>query len=319
MSDRIIQAHGLTKRFGEFTAVDAIDVEVERGVIFAFLGANGSGKSTTIRMLIGLLTPTAGSITLDGVDVIAHPRRVRERIGYMGQKVSLYAGLTLRENVEFYAGLYGLEPAQLEERWGAVRERFDLRAAEGERPENLPAGVRQRAGLALATLHAPRLLFLDEPTAGVDVESRGLFWELIQDLSDQGVTVFVTTHFLEEADYCDRVAFIDSGRLVADTTPAGLRARWSSGYRIEARLPAGARERVLAELGAAGFAAEAEGDRLLARAPALEAAELALLARVLGPEGAASVRIEQASMNDVFRRLVRDGGAGGPDAAGAGA
>ncbi|HEY8156732.1 MAG TPA: ABC transporter ATP-binding protein [Myxococcota bacterium] len=312
MSDPIILARGLSKRFGEFTAVDGIDVTVERGVIFAFLGANGSGKSTTIRMLIGLLAPSAGSILLDGIDVTQHPRRVRERIGYMGQKVSLYAGLTLRENVEFYAGLYGLAPADLEQRWGSVRERFDLASAEHERPENLPAGVRQRAGLALSTLHAPRLLFLDEPTAGVDVESRGLFWELIQDASDEGVTVFVTTHFLEEADYCDQVAFIDAGKLVADTTPEGLRGRFSTGYRIQARLAPGAHERVLQELARAGFAAEVEGDRLLARAPSLGAAELELLTRLLGPESAASIRIEQASMNDVFRRLVNDGAAAAP-------
>jgi ABC-2 type transport system ATP-binding protein len=240
---------------------------------------------------------------------------VREHIGYMGQKVSLYAGLSLRENVEFYAGLYGLASAELEQRWGAVRERFGLAPAEHERPENLPAGVRQRAGLALATLHAPRLLFLDEPTAGVDVESRGLFWELIQDASEQGVTVFVTTHFLEEADYCDQVAFIDAGKLVADTTPEGLRARYSSGYRIEAKLPAGAHERVLAELGRAGFSAEAQGDRLLARTPALTPADLRLLTRVLGPESAASLRIEQASMNEVFRRLTSGGAAGAPTAA----
>jgi ABC-2 type transport system ATP-binding protein len=307
VSDPIILARSLTRRFGDFTAVDGVDIAVEPGLIFAFLGANGSGKSTTIRMLIGLLTPSAGRVQLDGIDVIQHPRRVRERIGYMGQKVSLYAGLSLRENVEFYAGLYGLEAAQLEQRWGSVRERFDLASAEQQRPEDLPAAVRQRAGLALATLHAPRLLFLDEPTAGVDVESRGLFWELIQDESDAGVTIFVTTHFLEEADYCDQVAFIDAGKLVADTTPEGLRARFSSGYRIEARLASGARERVLAELGRAGFAAEAEGERLVARAASLAPEQLALLARVLGPESAASLRIQQASMNEVFRRLVRDG------------
>jgi ABC-2 type transport system ATP-binding protein len=317
VSEPIILARGLTKRFGDFTAVDAIDIAVEPGVIFAFLGANGSGKSTTIRMLIGLLPPTAGEIRLDGVDVTQHPRRVRERIGYMGQKVSLYAGLTLRENVEFYAGLYGLAEGDLETRWGAVRERFDLAPAEQERPENLPAGVRQRAGLALSTLHAPRLLFLDEPTAGVDVESRGLFWELIQDEAARGVTVFVTTHFLEEADFCDQVAFIDAGKLVADTTPEGLRARWSSGYRIAARIPTGARERVVAELVRAGFEARVEGDRLEARAPALAAEELALLMRVLPAESAASLRIEQASMNEVFRRLVRDGN--GTAAGGAGA
>jgi ABC-2 type transport system ATP-binding protein len=307
MPDAIILARGLTKRFGEFTAVDAIDLAVERGVIYAFLGANGSGKSTTIRMLIGLLTPTAGSIELDGVDVTKHPRRVRERIGYMGQKVSLYAGLSLRENVEFYAGLYGIDAGDLERRWGGVRERFGLADAEHERPENLPAGVRQRAGLALSTLHEPRVLFLDEPTAGVDVESRGLFWELIQDASDRGVTVFVTTHFLEEADYCDRVAFIESGRLVADSTPEGLRARYSSGYRIEAELSAGSQPRVQAELERAGFTAEITGARLVARIPALDGDGLRRLAAALGPEAAASVRIEQASMNDVFRRLIREG------------
>ncbi len=317
MSDAIILARGLSKRFGEFTAVDAIDLEVERGVIFAFLGANGSGKSTTIRMLIGLLTPSAGTIVLDGIDVCAHPRRVRERIGYMGQKVSLYAGLTLRENVEFYAGLYGIAEADLEQRWGAVRERFGLVPAEYERPENLPAGVRQRAGLALSMLHAPRLLFLDEPTAGVDVESRGLFWDLIQDASDEGMTVFVTTHFLEEADYCDRVAFIDAGRLIANSTPEGLRARYSSGYRIEAELTPGSRERVLAELGRAGFTAEAHGDRLVARIAALDSDGLRRLTQVLGPEASASVRIEQASMNDVFRSLIREGAAMTAQAAGA--
>src|SRR6185437_1898197 len=167
MSPAIIEAKGLTKRFGDFTAVDDLHLSVEPGSIFAFLGANGSGKSTTIRMLIGLLRPTAGSVEVDGVDVLRHPRRVRDRIGYMGQKVSLYQGLSLRENVEFYAGLYGLAGEALERRWSELRERFALAEAEGEKVEDLPAGIRQRAGLALSTLHRPRVLFLDEPTAGV--------------------------------------------------------------------------------------------------------------------------------------------------------
>jgi ABC-2 type transport system ATP-binding protein len=203
MSTAIITTTGLTKRFGDFTAVDALSIAVAPGTIFAFLGANGSGKSTTIRMLIGLLRPSAGAITVDGIDVMHEPRRVRDRIGYMGQKVSLYQGLTIGENVEFYAGLYGITPAALGARWGALRERFGLGEAEREKPEDLPAGIRQRAGLALATLHQPPVLFLDEPTAGVDVESRGLFWDVIQDEAAHGVTVFVTTHFLEEVDYCD--------------------------------------------------------------------------------------------------------------------
>jgi ABC-2 type transport system ATP-binding protein len=156
-----------------FHAVDKVDITVAPGAIFAFLGANGSGKSTTIRMLIGLLRPDEGTVEVDGIDVIAHPRRVRDRIGYMGQRVSLYQGLTLRENVEFYAGLYGLGGADLEKRWDALRARFALGEAEREKTEDLPAGIRQRAGLALSIMHRPRVVFLDEPTAGVDVRSRG--------------------------------------------------------------------------------------------------------------------------------------------------
>src|SRR5262249_7621785 len=188
-------------------------------------------QSTTIRMLIGLLRPTEGTVEVDGVDVIHHPRRVRDRIGYMGQKVSLYQGLSIRENAEFYAGLYGLAGADLERRWGALRERFSLADTEQEKPEDLPAGIWQRAGLALSTLHAPRLLFLDEPTAGGDVRSRPLFWELME--AAAGVTVFVTTHFLEETDYCDWVCFINEGRLIADAAPEDIRRRYSGGYRVE--------------------------------------------------------------------------------------
>src|SRR5207244_8895938 len=156
MAPPMIRTRGLTKRFGDFTAVADLSIEVMPGTIFAFLGANGSGKSTTIRMLIGLLRPSAGTVEVDGIDVIRRPRRVRDHIGYMGQKVSLYQGLTLKENVEFYAGLYAIPPTELEKRWGALRQRLTLGEAEGELPENLPAGVRQRAGLALSTLHTPR-------------------------------------------------------------------------------------------------------------------------------------------------------------------
>jgi ABC-2 type transport system ATP-binding protein len=300
----IIAARGLTRKFGDFTAVDDLTIEVQPGSIFAFLGANGSGKSTTIRMLIGLLVPTAGEVHVDGVDVRAEPRRVRERIGYMGQKVSLYQGLSLRENVEFYAGLYGLAGRELEQRWGALRERFSLAEAEGEKPENLPAGLRQRAGLALATLHGPRILFLDEPTAGVDVHSRGLFWEVIQEEADAGITVFVTTHFLEEADYCDWVAFIDAGRLVANAPPEELRASYAAGYRIHAdeALPAPARP----ALEAAGFRIEADGPgRCVLRSGALEPASLAALERAFGRGAAARLRIEQPAMTEVFRGLSR--------------
>jgi drug efflux transport system ATP-binding protein len=302
----IIRARGLTRRFGDFTAVDKVDITVAPGAIFAFLGANGSGKSTTIRMLIGLLRPDEGTVEVDGIDVIAHPRRVRDRIGYMGQRVSLYQGLTLRENVEFYAGLYGLGGADLEKRWDALRARFALGEAEREKTEDLPAGIRQRAGLALSIMHRPRVVFLDEPTAGVDVRSRGLFWELIQEEAEGGATVFVTTHFLEEVDYCDWVSFIDAGRLVADAAPEDLRRRYSAGYRIAVDVSPEARGSAAAALGPAAVATPAG---LTLEVPALEPDVLAALARVAAEHPAARVHIEQPEMTEVFRRVLADAGA----------
>jgi ABC-2 type transport system ATP-binding protein len=304
VSEPIIRAEGLTKRFGEFVAVDDLRLSVERGSIFAFLGANGSGKSTTMRMLIGLLTPTAGKVFVDGVDVIANPRRVRDHVGYMGQKVSLYQGLSLRENIEFYGGLYGLGGPALDTRWGELRERFDLAAAEGERPENLPAGLRQRAGLALSVLHAPQLLFLDEPTAGVDVFSRSLFWDLIRETAESGVTVFVTTHFLEEADYCDWVSFIDAGRLIADAAPEDLRARYSDGYRLVLAAPPGERPALSAALAATGLAPEPCAEGVMLRSRVLDDGLLGRVERALGSAATGSLRVEQAPMNEVFRRLI---------------
>jgi len=307
MADPIIRTRGLTKRFGDFTAVNDLSIEVMPGAIFAFLGANGSGKSTTIRMLIGLLRPTAGTVEVDGVDVIRQPRRVRDHIGYMGQKVSLYQGLSLRENVEFYAGLYGLAGAELEQRWGALRERCALGEAEAEKPEDLPAGIRQRAGLALATLHRPRVLFLDEPTAGVDVRSRGLFWELIQAEADAGVTVFVTTHFLEEVEYCDWAAFIDAGRLIANEEPEALRRRYSDGYRIAVVLPPTGRAAAVAALRPAVSELAETPDGLALRAPALDPPLLATLDRLAA--AGARLHIEQPQMTDVFRRVLAGSGA----------
>jgi ABC-2 type transport system ATP-binding protein len=302
----IIRAGGLTKRFGEFTAVDDLTIEVEPQTIFAFLGANGSGKSTTIRMLIGLLTPTAGTIEVDGIDVIQRPRRVRDHIGYMGQKVSLYQGLSVRENVEFYAGLYGLAGPELEHRWGALGERFSLREAENEKTQDLPAGVRQRAGLAVAILHHPRVLFLDEPTAGVDVHTRGLFWDLIREEVDAGVTAFVTTHFLEEVEYCDRAAFIDAGRLIANAAPEDLRRRYADGYEVEIDLHGGATtgDLDLPPAAAARLRRSAGGLRLTV--PDLDPALLAALDRAA--ERGAGVRIHQPHMTEVFRRLVTSAG-----------
>lgn len=304
MSGAIIRAEGLSRRFGQFTAVDSLSVHVRRGSIFAFLGANGSGKSTTIRMLIGLLRPSAGQIEVDGVDVIRHPRRVRDRIGYMGQKVSLYHGLTLRENAEFYGGLYGLSPRELDRRWGELAERFGLSDAEDADAAEVSAGIRQRAGLALATLHRPRLLFLDEPTAGVDLHSRNVFWDAIREQADAGVTVFVTTHFLEEAEYCDHAALIDRGRLVADAAPEELRRRYRDAYRVEidispAERPAYAA--ALERLDATDIGERAAGLSFAVRR--LSAGLLSFLARSPGGE---AVRITPLPMTEVFRRLLAE-------------
>ena len=296
-----VQLVDLVKRFGDFTAVDDLSITVAPGTIFAFLGANGSGKSTTIRMLIGVLRPTAGTISVDGVDVIRNPRRVRDRIGYMGQRVSLYQGLSIRENVEFYAGLYGIEGAALERRWGALRERMDLGESENERPENLPGGIRQRAGLALATLHEPRVLFLDEPTAGVDVESRGLFWDRIAEEAERGVTVFVTTHFLEEVEYCDWVSFIESGKLIANAAPEELRERHSTGYRIRLAVGADARTGLDRRLREAGFAPRTIDDGIELVTTSLDARTLDVLRASVPPE---AVHIEQPAMTDVFRQIL---------------
>ena len=300
----IIRASHLTKRFGDFTAVDDLGFAVAPGSIFAFLGANGSGKSTTIRMLIGLLTPTAGTVEVAGIDVIRSPRRVRDLIGYMGQRVSLYAGLTLRENLEFYAGLYGLTGTALEQRWGALRERFGLAEAEHENASELPAGVRQRAGLALSTLHRPRVLFLDEPTAGVDVENRLRFWDLIQEEAEAGVTVFVTTHFLEEVEYCDWVCFIDAGKLIANAAPDTIRRRYSAGYRITLALAPDRGAAALRAWREAGVAATATDDGVTVQTPALTPVVFDLLETTAAKGADGGVHIEQPEMGRLFRDLM---------------
>jgi ABC-2 type transport system ATP-binding protein len=299
----IIRTDGLTRRFGDFTAVNDVHLAVQPGTIFAFLGANGSGKSTTIRMLIGLLTPTAGQIEVDGVDVVQHPRKVRDHIGYMGQRVSLYAGLSLRENVEFYAGLYGLSDADLAHSWGTLRERFGLGAVEGEQAQELPGGIRQRAGLALSILHQPRVLFLDEPTAGVDVHSRGLFWDLIQEEADAGVTVFVTTHFLEEVEYCDHVSFIDAGRVIADGDPESLRSRFRDAYRVHVDVAATAETQALAVLGPLADARVPS-----ARGIDLHVATLDddVLARLAALEQVAPTHVDALPMTEIFRRILAE-------------
>jgi ABC-2 type transport system ATP-binding protein len=213
----------LTRRFGHFTAVDRISFEVRRGEIFGFLGANGAGKSTTIRMLCGLLTPTSGTALVDGIDVSRDPESVKLRIGYMSQKFSLYEVLTVEQNIRFFGALYGLTDSQIAERQRFVIEMSGLSGREGTRARELAGGWRQRLALGCAILHEPRVVFLDEPTGGVDPISRRQFWNLIEDLSRAGVTILVTTHYLDEAEHCHRIAIINAGTLAAIGTSRELK------------------------------------------------------------------------------------------------
>jgi ABC-2 type transport system ATP-binding protein len=223
MNDHAIVVQDLTKRFGKFTAVDHVSFNVRRGEIFGFLGANGAGKSTTIRMLCGLLSPTSGRASIGGHDVTTQPEQVKLNIGYMSQRFSLYDDLTVEQNIRFYGGVYGLQNDRLEERMAWVLKMADLKGREGSLTKTLSGGWKQRLALGCAILHQPRIVFLDEPTGGVDPISRRNFWELINQLSDQGITVLVTTHFLDEAEYCNNIILINAGKLIAGGTPSQLK------------------------------------------------------------------------------------------------
>jgi ABC-2 type transport system ATP-binding protein len=221
-----ISVRGLTKRYGSFTAVDGIDFDVPRGQVFGFLGPNGSGKTTTIRMLTGTIAPQAGQALVLGEDVVARPDRVKRRIGYMSQKFALFQDMTVDENLRFYAGVYDLSAEEFAARRQYVLTMADLVGREGELTANLSVGWRQRLALGAATIHQPELLFLDEPTSGVDPVARRQFWDLLYDLASRGVTLFVTTHYMDEASHCNRLAFIYRGRLIAEGSPAEMRPKY---------------------------------------------------------------------------------------------
>lgn len=219
-----LDVRDLTKVFGRFTAVDRISFVVAPGDIFGFLGPNGAGKSTTIRMLCGLLASTSGTASVGGYDINRDPDRVRQRIGYMSQRFSLYKDLTVAENLAFFGGVYGLSRGQLRDRAAAVLRLAGLSGIESSGTGTLSGAIQQRLALACAILHEPPILFLDEPTSGVDPVSRRAFWELIQDLAARGTTVLITTHFLDEAEFCAHIGLISAGRLVALDSPAAVKA-----------------------------------------------------------------------------------------------
>ena len=222
MNDSAILVRDLTRKFGAFTAVDGINFAVERGEIFGFLGANGAGKSTAIRMMCGLLKPTSGTAVVDGVDVSRDPEEVKRRIGYMSQKFSLYEALTVEQNIRFFGALYGLNDDQIAARMTFVVEMAGLSGREQTRAKDLAGGWRQRLALGCAIPHEPRL-FPHEPTGGVDPVSRRQFWRLIEDMSNSGVTILVTTHYLDEAEHCHRIAILNAGKLAAMGTSRQLK------------------------------------------------------------------------------------------------
>jgi ABC-2 type transport system ATP-binding protein len=221
-----IEAHELTRRFGQFTAVDAITFDVHKGEVFGFLGANGAGKTTAIRMLIGLLAPSAGEARVAGFDVLTQSEDIRRSIGYMSQRFSLYEDLTVRENIALYGGIYGLTDAEIRERGDALISQLQLGHAADERVTGLPLGWKQKLAFSVALLHEPAIVFLDEPTGGVDPITRRQFWEMIYAAAARGTTVFVTTHYMDEAEYCDRISIMVEGRIAAMGTPEELKQQF---------------------------------------------------------------------------------------------
>ena len=221
-----IEINNLTKKFGNFIAVKGISFKVKAGEIFGFLGANGAGKTTAIKMMCGILEPTAGDAIVGGFSIAKDPNSVKRHIGYMSQRFSLYNDLAVGENIDFFGGVYGLEGKEFEERKKWVLEIANLQDRENVLTGSLPGGIKQRLALGTAVIHKPSIVFLDEPTSGVDPISRRRFWDLINDLSDQGVTVFVTTHYLEEAEYCNNIILIDSGELIAEGSSKELKSKY---------------------------------------------------------------------------------------------
>ncbi|MBA4321213.1 MAG: ABC transporter [Odoribacter sp.] len=228
MNDRVIYVHNLVKKFGSFVANDNLNFEVYRGEIFGFLGANGAGKTTAIRILSGLSKPTSGEVTVAGFDAYRQPEMIKKHIGYMCQKFSLYEDLTVRENIILYGGIYGMKLALIKKRVYELLERLNFQEYENRIISDLPLGLRQKLAFSVAVLHDPKIVFLDEPTGGVDPITRRQFWEMIYETASRGITVFVTTHYMDEAEYCDRISIMSEGKIVAIGTPSELKKQYKA-------------------------------------------------------------------------------------------
>ena len=306
----------LTRRFGSFTAVDRIAFDVAAGEVFGFLGANGAGKTTAIRMLTGLLAPTSGAASVAGHDVYREAEAIKRDIGYMSQRFALYEDLSVEENLRFYGGIYGLAPARLTERTAAMLELIRLEDRRRERAGELAGGWRQRLALGIALIHEPELMFLDEPTSGVDPEARRAFWDVIYTLAEEGRTIFVSTHYMDEAEHCGRLAILDAGRILAMDSPTALKRQVVRGDAWEVRLPEGIAGGDLLETAAAlprivrvGLLGDAI--HLVTEPAAYDADGLAAALGRASPEWHGDglvVEPGEISLDDVFGILVTGGG-----------
>ncbi|MCK4980272.1 MAG: ABC transporter ATP-binding protein [Candidatus Delongbacteria bacterium] len=227
MKDKAVIVNKLTKKFGDFIATDEITFEVDKGEIFGFLGANGAGKTTAIKMLCGLLTPTYGEAQVAGFDIYKQTESIKQNIGYMSQKFSLYEDLTLYENIRFYGGIYGLSGKIIKQKTESILKKLNITDVANKKVKALPLGWKQKLAFSLAMIHEPEIIFLDEPTGGVDPITRRQFWELIYDAADNGTTIFVTTHYMDEAEYCNRVSIMVDGKIVALDKPTELKKQFS--------------------------------------------------------------------------------------------
>ncbi|MEZ5660296.1 MAG: ABC transporter ATP-binding protein [Burkholderiaceae bacterium] len=301
MTEATIVTDGLTRRFGRLTAVDHVDLMVARGTIHGFLGPNGSGKSTMIRMLCGLLTPSEGRARVLGLDIPAQAEALRARIGYMTQRFSLYDDLTIAENLRFLASIYGVAPRNIE----SQLQRFGLREREHQLAGTLSGGLKQRLALAAATLHGPELLFLDEPTSAVDPESRRQFWDLLFEMADQGTTILVSTHFMDEAERCHQLAILDKGRLVADGAPEQLKASLDAAVvQMRGERPRALHDALRALQGVLSIAQL--GTQLHVLLSQGEADPLRIVQAALQAQGlSASVRRVEPNLEDVFVMATR--------------
>jgi ABC-2 type transport system ATP-binding protein len=304
-ADFAVTLTDLSKRFGDFIAVDKVSLDVRKGEIFGFLGPNGAGKSTTIRMLCGILQPSGGSGMVAGYDVVREAERIKENIGYMSQRFSLYEDLTVEENIDFYGGIYNIPAAKKKVRKEWVIGMAGLAEHRNSKTATLSGGWKQRLALGCAILHEPPVIFLDEPTSGVDPISRRNFWDLIYHLAGEGVTVFVTTHYMDEAEYCDRLGLIYRGGLIALGTPEELKTRYMAEEIVEVlcERPQEAMELIEELAGIKHAALFGRGLHVVA-----ESAEAALpaIAAKLAAEGFAGIRMEKIkpSLEDVFVSLI---------------